>query len=90
MKKSLVSLNSFHLIRLTLVLALLFFTSLSPLIYGVSTQQQNPSQPLTLQELNNKMLRQSVGRNMTDSLLELQGSSVLRPKPSLNRRAGNV
>jgi hypothetical protein len=61
MKKSLVSLNSIHLIRLAPVIALLFLTTISPLVFGVSAQQQNPGQPLTLPELN-KMLCECVGR----------------------------
>ncbi len=39
---------------------------LSLLTVVASAQVQNPNQPLTLQELN-KMLRQSVGRNMTEA-----------------------
>jgi hypothetical protein len=66
MKRSLVSLNSFHLIQLALVLGLLFFTGSSPLISSVSTQQQNPNQPLTLQELNER-LHQSAGHYMTEA-----------------------
>lgn len=61
MKKILVSLNSIHLIWLAPVLAILFLTIIGPLVFGVSAQQQNPSQPLTLPELN-KMLRERVGR----------------------------
>ncbi len=68
MKTSLVSLNSFHLIRLALVSGLLFLTGVSPLISDVSTQQQNPNQPLTLQELNQR-LRQSAGHYKAEAEL---------------------
>jgi hypothetical protein len=46
-------------------LALLFFFGIFT-IYDVSAQTPDPNQPLTLQELN-KLLRQGVGRNMTEA-----------------------
>ncbi|MCI0336847.1 MAG: hypothetical protein L0226_04680 [Acidobacteria bacterium] len=68
MERSPISLNSFQLVRLALGTGIIFLLVSSSSISSASTQQQNPNQPLTLQELN-KTLRQAVGRNMTEAEL---------------------